>query len=156
VNKKLKTIIICLAILVFITPILLPRQLFGKWNAISKLDEKNITGILLKPSEPNWNVNLVSHSFLISDKDEIHTLVRLLQKSEVYFPSHPARIWETKMIFIDAKRDSFEVRIEQTENNGTAIYTTTNHWRKDPLGHYLESITSYKKPACSDMATIRY
>ncbi len=54
------------------------------------------------------------------------------------------------MIIISADRDSFQIEIHKTENNGTDIYTLTNEWRKDPIGDYLEKITSFSNPVYGD------
>lgn len=154
-NKKLNISIIALLVLIFIGQFL-PRQLLGKWNAISNVEAKNITEIHLQPSEPNWQVNLTSKDFIISDKKQIETIINLLQSTEIYFPTHPSRIWETKMIFISAEKENFQIEINQTENNGTVIYTPTNKWRKDAIGDYLVKMVSYIKPVYSDTSTIRF
>jgi hypothetical protein len=155
-NKRLNAILWALIIIVFIGQTFFPRQLFGKWNSISKLNGKKITEILLQPSEPNWEVNLAGKDFIISNKKQIDTIINLLQNVEVYFPGHPSRIWESKMIFISSQKDSFEIKIHQTENNGTVIYTSTNEWRKDAIGDYLAKLISYRKPAYSDTSTTRF
>ena len=155
-NKKLNTTLWILMIFIFVGQTFLPRQLFGNWNSISKLDGKKITEILLQPSEPNWEVNLVGKDFLIFNKKQIDTITGMLQKAEVYFPGHPSRIWETKMVVITSDEDSFKIEIHQTENNGTDIYAPTNEWRKDPIGNYLEKITSYRKPVYSDTSTTKF
>jgi hypothetical protein len=149
-NKILNVTLWALMIFILFGQTFLPRQLFGKWNSISKISNKNITEIHLKPSEPNWEVNLVGKDFIISNKKQIDTIINLLQNVEVYFPEHPSRIWETKMIFVSLQKDSFEIKIHQTENNGAVIYTPTNEWRKDAIGPYLEKIISYSKPVFSD------
>jgi hypothetical protein len=154
-NKKLNAVLWILMILIFIGQVFLPRQLFGKWNSISNLRNKKIVEIILRPSEPHWEVNLVSKDFLISDTNHIDTLIQMLQKAEVYFPTHPSRIWETKMIIISADRDSLQIKIHQTQNNGTDIYTPTNEWRKDPIGNYLEKVTCFSKPVYGDTTSTK-
>jgi hypothetical protein len=155
-NKRLNTTLWSLVILVFIGQTFLPRQLFGEWNSISKFDDKKIIKILLQPSEPNWKINLVGKNFIISDNNQIDTLTSLLKKVEVYFPGHPSRIWETKMIIVSSDKDSFEIEINKTSNNGSVIYTKTNEWRKDEIGNYLEKITNYSKPIYSDTSTTKF
>ena len=130
-NKKLNTTLWILMIFIFLGQTFLPRQLFGKWNSISKLDGKKITEILLQPSEPNWEVNLVGKDFLISNKKQIDTITAMLQKAEVYFPGHPSRIWETRIVFITSDKDGFKIEIHQKENNCKYIYQTTNELRSE-------------------------
>lgn len=155
-NKRLNLILWALMLLILVGQTFLPRQLFRKWNSISNLDDKSITEILLQPSEPNWEVNLAGKDLIISNKKQIDTIINLLQNAEVYSPGHPSRIWETKMIFISSQKDSFEIKIHQTENNGTVIYTPTNEWRKDAIGDYLAKLVSYRKPVYSDTSTSRF
>lgn len=65
---------------------------------MSKLDVKIISEIHLQPSLPDWKVNLVGRDFVISSKPQIDAITQLLRNANVYFPNHPMRIWETKMI----------------------------------------------------------
>jgi hypothetical protein len=153
---NLKKAIIIIMLVAFLAPIILPRQVFGKWNSISKLKGKSVAKILLEPSAPNWQVNLIGTVKTISNKEEIDSLINWLQNTDVYFPSHPSRIWETKMLIISSDQDTVEIKIEETENNGTDIYTSTNEWRKDQIGRYLQKITSYKLPVYSDRKTIKH
>ena len=153
-NKMLRAIGLGSVIFFFIAHFI-PRQIFGTWNSISGLNEKNITKIVLQPSEPNWDVNLVGSNFVIVNRKQIDTIMSMLQNVDVYFPTHPTRIWETKLIIVSAERDSLKIEINQTDNNATVIYFPTNDWRKDPLGAFLERITSYNKPVYSDTATTR-
>jgi hypothetical protein len=104
---------------------------------------------------PDWKVNLVGRDFIISTKPQIDTITQLLRKVNVYFPSHPMGIWQTKMILITTTRDTFEIEIEKTSNNGTTLETPTNKWRKDELGSYLEQVTKYRQPMYSDTSTNR-
>ena len=154
-NKRLNTILWSLLVLIFLGQELLPRQFFGKWNSISRLNGKKVTKILLYPSQPNWEVNLTGKEFVISDVNQIGILTNLLENVEVYSPGHPSRIWETKMTVICLK-DSFVIEIHQTENNGTVVYTPTNDWRKDEIGTYLEKITTYIKPVYSDTSSVKF
>ena len=155
-NKRLNVTLWALMLLILFAQTFLPRQLFGKWNSILKFEDKNIIEIHLQPSEPNWEVNLVGKDFFILNKKQIDTLIDLLKNVEVYFPGHPSRIWETKMVFISSQKDSFEIKIHQTQNNGTVIYTPTNEWRKDAIGDYLAKLILYKKPVYSDTSTSRF
>ncbi len=154
-NKNLNSILFSLLLIIFFGQMLLPRQIFGKWNLISKLNGKIISKIILRPSEPNWQVNLVDKDFFIFERNQIDTLTYLLQKVEIYSASHPMRIWETKMVIFSAANDSLEIQINQTENTGTNIYTPTNEWRKDAIGNYLERLTYFKKPVYSDTSTTK-
>ncbi|OQP58138.1 hypothetical protein A3860_07370 [Niastella vici] len=149
VNKKVKLALTVLAIFFLIIPFL-PRLFFGKWNAISLLNDKEISQIRLGPSLPNWKVNLVGSDLVISDKQQIDTITQLLRKVDVYFPSHPIRVWETKMFLITTTRDTVEMKINNTNNNGTSIETPSNEWRLDTLGCYLEKLTKYQQPVYSD------
>jgi hypothetical protein len=155
-GKRINFILIALAVFIFLGPMFLPRQLFGKWNAIQGLNNKVITTILLRPAEPDWKVNLTNKDFIISNPKEIDTIKQMLQKAEVYFPGHPTGTWKTKMVIICANRDSLEIEIRQTEDNGTGIYAPVNSWRKDAIGKYLERITSYTKPVYSDTSTTKF
>lgn len=152
-NKKLNTGLVALAIIILFLPSFLPRQFFGRWNAISDLDGKVISEIRLQPSLPNWKVNLVGRDFIISDKQQIDTITQFLRKTHVFFPNHPSREWETKMIFKTTTNDRFEMQINKTDNNGTYLETPTNEWRKDEIGSYLEKVTKYHQPVYSDTAT---
>lgn len=149
-SKGFKISIGALMVIIFLVPMILPRQIFGKWNSISKLTGKTIAKILLQPSDSKYDVNLVASDKIIYDKNQIDTLTHFLQNSEVYFPTHPSRIWETKMLFITTSNDTLEIEINKTSNNGTVIYTASNDWRKDDIGNYLERITNYKKPVFGD------
>ncbi len=88
-NKKLNAGLWILMILILIGQVYLPRQLFGKWNSISNLNDKKIIEIILRPSAPNWKVNLVGKDFLILDKNHIDTLIQLLQKTEAFSQHTP-------------------------------------------------------------------
>jgi hypothetical protein len=154
-NIKLNTTIVILIVLTFVINFL-PRQLLGKWNAISNLESGNISEIHIKPSKPNWEVNLTGKDFIISDKKQIETIINLLRSTEIYFPAHPSRIWETKLVFTSQQKEIFEIEIHQTENNGTVIYTPTNEWRKDSIGEYLAKLVSYIKPVYSDTSTTKF
>lgn len=154
-NKKVERNILVMAILFLFLPIYLPRQIFGRWNSMSNLDDKVISEIHLQPSLPDWKVNLVGRDLIISSKPQIDTITRLLRNANVYFPSHPMRIWETKMILISTTRDTFEIEVHKTSNDGTTFETPTNRWRKDELAGYLEQITEHRQPVYSDTSTNR-
>lgn len=154
-NKKVERNIMVMAILFFFLPNYLPRQIFGRWNSMSALDDKVISEIRLQPSSPDWKVNLVGGDFIISDKQQIDTITQFLKHANVYFPSHPMRIWETKMMLITTTRDTFEIEVHKTSNNGTTFETPTNRWRKDEMAAYLEQITKHREPVYSDTSTNR-
>ena len=107
---------------------------------------KEISKILLRPSEPGWEVNLTDSPVLINDSNKINKIMGYLRKTEAYFPSHPSRIWETKLIFITTGNDSISFQIEKTVNNGTVIYSPDNQWRKGEIAEYLERIVNFSKP----------
>jgi len=153
VSKKVKMALTVLAIFFLVVPFL-PRLFFGKWNAISNLDNKEILEIRLQPTEPSWKVNLVGRDQIISDKPQIDTIIQLLRKVDVYFPSHPIRVWGTRMILVTTTKDTFEIKINKTTNeyNGTYIETPSNEWRQDSIGRYLEKVTKYYQPVYSDTA----
>lgn len=152
VSKKVKLALNVLAISFLIIPFL-PRQIFGKWNAISLLNNKEISQIRLQLTEPNWKANLVGHDLFILNKQQIDTITWLLRKVDIYSPSsRMTRVWGTKMILITTTRDTFEMQIHKTtdEYNGTYIETPSNEWRSDTLGNYLEKLTQYHQPVYSD------
>jgi hypothetical protein len=141
-----KRILILAAGLLLLIPLFLPRQLWGKWDSIKMLKGKKIRKILLLPSEPDWEVNLTDSPELIKVSNKINKIMDYLRKTEVYFPNHPRRIWETELIFITTGNDSIYLKIQKTDNNGTVIYTSDNQWRKDEIAEYLERIVEFSKP----------
>ena len=142
-NKRI--LILAVGLLLF-APLFLPRQLWGKWDSIKILKGKEISKILLLPSEPEWEVNLTDSIELITDSNKIKQIMDFLRKTEVYFPNHPRRIWETKLIFITTANDSIPFKIQNTDNNGTVIYSSDNQWRKDEIAKYLERLVNFRKP----------
>ena len=155
-KRKIRGAFLIAAPILFLGPWYVPRQLFGKWNSISVLNGKPIAEIQLTPSNPNWKVNLVGSAFVIRNKIQIDSISKLLMRSQVYFPNHPSTIWESKMKLITSTRDTLEIEINQTTNNGSTIETPTNEWRNDDIGSYLEKITNYKLPVYSDTAVKRF
>ncbi len=141
-----KRILILAAGLILFAPLILPRQLWGKWDSIKMLRGKEISKILLRPSEPDWEVNLTDSPVLINDSNKINKIIDYLRKTEVYFPNHPRRIWETELIFITTANDSISFNIQKTDNNGTVIYSPDDQWRKDEIAEYLERIVNFSKP----------
>jgi hypothetical protein len=135
----------------------MPRLIFGRWNSISRLNGKVISAIHLQPSLPDWKANLTGKDFIISDTKQIDTIVQLLRKAEVYSPSHPADVWETKMILITTSGDTFGIQVNKTSNeyNGTYFETPSSRWRKDEVGKYLEKLTKFQQPVYSDTSTNR-
>jgi hypothetical protein len=146
--------LVVFAIMIFFLPIFLPRELFGRRNSIPELDGKVVSEIHLQPSLPNWKVNLVSRDFVISGKQQIDIITQLLRKTKSYTPSHPIRVWETNMLLLTTANDTFKINVIKTTNdyNGTYIQTTTNQWRIDEIGDYLEKLTKYRQPVYSDTA----
>lgn len=132
--------------LLLFAPLFLPRQLWGKWDSIKMLRGKQISKILLRPSEPDWEVNLTDTLKAINDSNKINQLMDYLRKTDAYFPNHPRRIWETELIFITTGNDSISFNIEKTDNNGTVIYSPDNQWRNDEIAEYLERIANFSKP----------
>jgi hypothetical protein len=131
---------------VLFIPLFLPRQWWGPQDATQMLKGKKISKIYLLPSTPDWEVNLTDSPVVISDTSIINQLLEYFRKTEVYFPGHPMRIWETKLIFITNGNDSISFDIQRTKNNGTDIYATNDEWRKDEIGPYLEKIVNYHHP----------
>ena len=157
-KKNIKINLVFAALLVIIFSLcFMPRQIFGRWNSISRLNGKVVAAIHLQPSLPDWKVNLTGRDFIISDRQQIDTIVELLRMAEVYSASHPIRVWETKMILITTSRDTLEIRVNKTNNeyNGTEFETPSGNWRKDEIGRYLERLTKYQQPAYSDTSTKR-
>jgi len=143
-----RKVFMILAVLAFLGPSLLPRQLFGRWNLIKTFKEKEVRSILLRPSLPDWQVNLTDSLVVISDKRQIADITNLLKKVNAYFPNHPIRIWESDLILISKDNDSVWLHIDKTENNGTIITSSSNsYYRKDELADYLEKVTDFKKPS---------
>ncbi len=120
--------------------------MFGKQNATKGLEEKDVTNIILRPSQPEFEVNLIDSPASVFSKDQIDKILNLLSNTEIFFPNHPNREWETEIIFVTKNRDSLKLEIDKTENNGTIIYAKNNTFRKDELGTYLEKIVNFKKP----------
>lgn len=147
--KKTSIILRGVAILLIIVPLVLPKQFFGKWDAIKKLKNKDVISIILQPSQPEWDVNLSDSIINISDKGQIDYIISLLKKTDIYIPNHPDRIWETKITLVTEGKDSLALRIDKTQNNGTVIYEAENRFRKDELAEYLEKITNYTVPKFS-------
>jgi hypothetical protein len=135
----------------------MPRQIFGRWNAISRLNDKVVAAIHLQPSLPDWKVNLTGRDFIISNRQQIDTIMQLLRTAEVYSASHPTRVWETKMILLTTSGDTFKIQVNKNnyEYNGTSFETPSGSWRKDEMGKYLEKLTMYQQPVYSDTSTKR-
>ncbi len=155
-STPLNWILFALVILAFAGQFLLKGSIWGSWNAIAALKDKEITEIQLQPSTPNWKVNLVGKDIHLSGKKDIERIAQLLHKVEIYTPSHPVRIWETKMILITSTRDTLEMKIQQTVDDGTVVYMSSTAWVRDELGTYLEKLTRYSAPVYSDTSTNRH
>lgn len=145
-EKKISRYFFIVAIVVLFAPLYLPRKIFGKWNSLEPLGGKVIKKIILAPSQPEWNVNLTDSSVTILNKTEIDKISNLLKETEVFYPNHPLRVWETSMIFIAEDNDSLILKIEKTENNGVVIFSQNKKYRKDELAKYLENLTMFTSP----------
>lgn len=155
-NIKINLAFVALLVIIFSLSFT-PRQIFGRWNSISRLNGKVISAIHLQPSLPDWKANLTGKDFIISDKQQIDTIVQLLRKAEVYSINHPTGVWETKMKLITTSGDTFEIQVNKSDNeyNGTYFETPSSRWRKDEMGGYLEKLTKYQQPVFSDTSTNR-
>jgi hypothetical protein len=148
-KKNLFKVLFAASLLYVIGPGLIPRQIFGNWNALKKLNDKRVEVIILRPSSPGWQVNLTKDVIRIVDSNKIDSIVKLLHQTQPYESSHPMRIWETDMIFF-TKDDSLILNVQKNDNNkGTIIDRpdASNELRQDKLGTYLEMITNYKNPS---------
>jgi len=145
-GRRYKRVLFIGIVLILFGPLFLPRQIWGKWDSISMLKGKLISKVLLKPSDSNWDVNLTDSIEVIVDSSKINQLMAYLRKTELYFPSHPMRIWETQLIFVTNENDSIPFQIQKTENNGTVISSPNNQWRKDEIAEYLEQIVNFSRP----------
>lgn len=148
-ERKLYKVVLILAIVTSLGGPFLPLQLFGKWNAIKSLNGRPISRIVLSPSAPDWRVNLTDSLVTIANKNEVANIVKLLQETEAYVPSHPMRIWETQMVLVTTDNDSLALEIHKTTDDGTVVYATGKELRKDELSVYLEKITGFIKPTKS-------
>jgi|SRR5579859_3047050 len=146
VKVRHKRVLLLLSSWLLFVPFFLPRQWWGQQDAIQLLKGKKISKICLLPSTPDWEVNLTDSPTIINDTNTINQLLDYLRKTEVYFPGHPMRIWETKLIFVTTGNDSISCKIQRTTNNGTDIYAPNDQWRKDEIGPYLERIVNYHHP----------
>ena len=153
VSEKTFFKILAICILLLLIPVLLPRKMFGSWNSISSLNEKNISKIILVPSAPNSKINLVSSMQIINNKKEIDSILALLRTTEIYFHNRRFSVWQTKLIFVMANNDSLGLEIHKKDDNETVVYTENDEWRKDEVGVYLETITKFRKPFYGDTLT---
>lgn len=147
-NKKRKFMLTLpvLAIFFLFAPLILPSYFLGKWDSIKEVDGKEIKSIILQPSQPEWNVNLVDSTVHIENKNKIEYLIDLLHKTEVYSPNHPTRIWEVKLIIITVNNDSIPIKIEKVENKGAVVYSKRGKFKKDGLAEYLEAVVNFNQP----------
>lgn len=148
-NKNLNRVLVCCFFIGFIIPFL-PRQVFGNWDAMKKLHGREINKIELRPSTPGWKVNLTNSEFIIQDKNQIKSICNFLHKSNLYFPQHPNRVWETDMILYARDGESLLLKISKSENNGTSITAPHAELRNDDLDEYLETVTNYIMPQNGD------
>jgi hypothetical protein len=148
-GSKNSKFLIAGAILMIFSPLYLPRQIFGRWDSIKELKNKKVKKIIIEPSKPEWEVNLTDSILAISNISQIDYIVGLLKNTNIYSPGHSGTIWETKMILIDDDNDSIFLRLTKTENQGMAIYTSDNNFRKDEIADYLERIANFTTPQFS-------
>lgn len=153
VSEKTFSKIVAICILLLLLPVFLPRKMFGKWNSISSLNDKNIRKILLLPSKPNSKINLVSSTQIINNKKEIDNILTLLRRTEIYFQNRRFSVWQTKLILVTANNDSLRLEIHKKDDEETVIYTPNSEWRKDEIGIYLETITKFRGPYYGDTLT---
>ncbi len=143
-NVAIGIFLVCLAVA------FIPFSWFPKIDLLKKLEAGQTISIGLKPSEPEWNVNLTSESKSLETTDQIQQVISSLKKVRRINPRHPETIWETSLIMIDIYGDSILLEIHQTSNNGTLIYSGNNVFRNDSLGAYLERLTHYMGPKKSE------
>lgn len=148
-KNKFYLILPLLAIVFLFGSYFLPISFLGKWNAIKELNNKEIKFLILQPSQPHWEVNLVDSEVTVINKSQIEYLSKLLQNVEVYFPNHPVRIWETRLIFVTADNDSLPLKIEKIEKNEAVIYTQHGKFKRNDLAEFLEEVVKFNKPAKS-------
>jgi hypothetical protein len=147
-KKNLFKILVAASLLYVLAPLLIPRQIFGNWDALKKLNGRQVKLIILRPSSPGWKVNLTKDAFRIVDSRKIDSIVNLLHQTQPDESSHPMRIWETDMVFFTID-DSLILNVQKNDyNKGTTIDggDPHNELRQDKLGSYLEIITDYKTP----------
>ncbi len=145
-KNKLKLILPVLGILFLIVPSFLPYIFLGNWDSINELENKEIKNIILEPSQPKWEVNLVDSTVKIDDRNRIGHLLNLLHNTEVYSPSHPKRIWEVKLIFVTVDNDSIPIKIEKVDKKGAVVYSKRGYFKKEGLAEYLEEAVNFYKP----------
>jgi|GEM_PF-1169156 len=155
-STPLNWTLFALVIVAFCSHFFVKGSIWGTWNAIEVLKDKEIIEIQLQPSAPNWKVNLVGRNIRLSDKKDKERITQLLQKVMTYSPSHPIRIWETKMTLITSTQDTLVMIVHQTVDDGTVVYMPSAEWASEELGTYLEKITRYTSPVYSDTSTTRH
>jgi hypothetical protein len=148
-GSKVSKFLIAGAILMIFSPLYLPKQIFGRWDSIKELKNKKVKKVIIEPSKPEWEVNLTDSILPISNISHIESIVGLLRSTNIYTPGHSGTIWETKMILIAEDNDSIFLTLNKTENQGTAIYTSDDSFRKDEIADYLERIANFTTPQFS-------
>ena len=143
-NKRLKWLCFGLGCIILFMPSLV-LKLFGRLNSIKKIEGQTIDFILLRPSEPDWAVNLTDSIFKITDLNQIQKIRKLLEHSEVFTPNHPGRIWETELIIVTREKDSMLLTVKKNDNS-TSIRGPNEVLRNDELTTYLEKITNFRIP----------
>jgi hypothetical protein len=138
-------LIVLIITLLFKSSIL--ANLFGnKWNSITSIESEQIGLITISPSQPEWEVNLVDTSIIITNDIATKDILSFLQNSNLYSPSHPIRKWETNIILFTTSNDSVSVRIVRLQDGETIIYSNKGIFRNDELAPYLEKLFQFSKP----------
>lgn len=145
-KKKLLLILPGFGIVFLFAPSFLPNILFGKWDAIKEVENKEIRSIILQPSQPKYKCNLVDTTVKIENKDKVEYLLNLLRNTEIYSPNHGLGTWEVNLILVKVDTDSLLIKIEKLENGETVIYSKRGNYKKDGLAEYLEAIVNFSLP----------
>ncbi|MEO6831911.1 MAG: hypothetical protein ABI378_06215 [Chitinophagaceae bacterium] len=144
-SEAIKDIIKYSSIILLIMFTVFPLQMFGRWRAIKFAKNSPPIGIILIPSLPNYDVNLVDSIRVINNTNQVDSIRNYLYDCELAILSHPERIWKVKMLLVHKNIDTIKIEVHRTENNGVIIYSQRGQFRNDDLGIYLEKITKYSK-----------
>jgi hypothetical protein len=145
ISQKKFEIVLYASVSILLLLAILPRQIFGKWNSISNLNKRHVKEVLLIPSNPESNLDLIKKVEIISSRNEIDSIISLLRRTEVYYLNRYPMVWKTKMIIVTAENDSLELEILKKENDETVVNSNNEKSRKDELGEYLEKILKVKE-----------
>ncbi len=144
-KKKYPILLICGLIILF-APSFLARYILGKWNSISEIEEKKVDRVILRPSQPKWEVNLIDTVVEIQEGLKTRHLISLLKNTTVSVPNHANRVWEVEILLIMQVSDTVVIRVERLEGYGAVIYSKRGEFKRDSLAEYLEQITNYSRP----------